>query len=216
MKLRSDRGVKTAWDERGILRIGTGIVGPLWGQRQGRGRRGQTESAGALRSRHSGRDRGVVGDPGARARCATSRSATRGTEIVAMRRNRPSSGVSRSNVFPSVCLPFDRSGAGASGSIDGTQMRSRETAHGPPDPYPQIFGPARCTPPCASHHCRTASCEGPDSVHAPFEYSPPARVQIAAESAQAATQRMVTTRAAPIPVTALAHFLSTRGCRSSS
>jgi len=82
-------------------------------------------------------------------------------------------------------------------------------------PYPQRFGPARCTPPFVSHHCRTASCEEPDSVHAPFAYSPPAWEQIAAESAQPATQRMVTTRAAPIPVTALAHCLSTGGCRSS-
>jgi hypothetical protein len=112
-------------------------------------------------------------------------------------------------------LPFDRSGAGTSGAIGVPRSGSREKAQGPPDPYPQVFGPARCTPPCVSHQCRTASCEGPDSVHAPFAYSPPAREQIAAESAQAATQRMVTTRAAPIPVTALAHFLSTGGCRSS-
>src|SRR5262245_3553686 len=89
---------------------------------------------------------------------------------------------------------------------------SREETQGPPDPYPQMFGPARCTPPCVSHQCRTACCEGPDSEHTPFAYSPPAREQIAAESAQAATDRVVTTRAAPIPVTALAHFLSTEGC----
>ena len=36
-----------------------------------------------------------------------------------------------------------------------------------------------------SHQRRTASCEGPDGVHAPFAYSPPAREQVAAESAQA-------------------------------
>jgi len=40
-------------------------------------------------------------------------------------------------------------------------------------------------------------------VHAPFAYSPPAREQVAAEFAQAATQKIVTPRTAPIPVTAL-------------
>jgi len=44
-----------AEDERDILRIVPGIVGPPWRQRQGRGRRGQTESAGRVKSRHSGR-----------------------------------------------------------------------------------------------------------------------------------------------------------------
>src|SRR5215469_16881040 len=90
----------------------------------------------------------------------------------------------------------------------------RKGAQGPPDPYPQRFGPARYTPPFASHHWRAACCEGPDSVHAPFAYSPPAREQVAAEPAQAATQRMVTPRAAPIPVAARAHCLSTGRCRS--
>src|SRR5262245_38414922 len=68
--------------------------------------------------------------------------------------------------------------------------------YGPPDPYPQMLEPARYTPPCVSHQRRTAACEAPECVHAPFAYSPPAREQIAAESAQAATPRMVTTRAA--------------------
>src|SRR5262245_53300471 len=74
--------------------------------------------------------------------------------------------------------------------------------YGPPDPYPQMLEPARYTPPCVSHQRRTAACEAPECVHTPFEYSPPAWEQIAAESAQAATPRMVTTRATPIPLAA--------------
>ena len=108
---------------------------------------------------------------------------------------------------------FDGSDAGTSRTIG--PKRSRKKAQGPPDPYPQRFGPARCTPPCVSHQCRTASCEEPDSVHAPFAYSPPAREQVAAEPAHAATPRRVTTRAATVPMRALAHFLSTGGCCSS-
>ena len=73
----------------GILRIGTGIVGQPWGQRQGRGRRGQMESAAPSGAGTQARAAGVAGDPGVRARCARSLSATRGSEIVAMKRSRP-------------------------------------------------------------------------------------------------------------------------------
>jgi len=48
----SDRDVKIAAESRDILRIGTGIVGQPWGQRQGCGGVGRGE-LGAIRSRHS-------------------------------------------------------------------------------------------------------------------------------------------------------------------
>ena|SRR5215471_12888877 len=63
---RSDRGLEIAGDDRGILHIGTEIVGEPRGQRQGRGRRGQTESAGPSGAGTQAGTANVVGDPGTR------------------------------------------------------------------------------------------------------------------------------------------------------
>jgi hypothetical protein len=65
------------------------IVRALWISRwfsvNGVGHAEPSEAGGGTQAGTSG----VVGDPGARARCAKIRSATRGSEIVAMRRSRP-------------------------------------------------------------------------------------------------------------------------------